>query len=151
MAIAPEGSGSIGAAAAGPIVPESARHRTIACEMTDASCGCKQTKFETRYEEGKLSLSQAEFDAAVAEVNSVISKPIWHVVCWPFRLTDPTLNKLDEKCAELTSRLSAKRVSFHILTRERPDFLDSFLHEHGEDKIFLVVRQHVQSVVLDPR
>ena len=99
-----------------PIVKESARANTIACEMTDATCGCKKTRFEPRYEHGKLSLSKAEFDAAVKDVNSVLGSPVWHVICFPFQvfwpMTDPALDKLDRKCKELTTRFRVKKVSF---------------------------------------
>ena len=53
--------------------------KTVVCRYRDRCCQCSPSTFRPTYEPGKLSLSAAEFDEAIATINHQIDAPKWNV------------------------------------------------------------------------
>ena len=95
----------------------SENENTIIGKLGDDCCGCFSAKFDIRYDEGRTSLTQNEFESAVAEFNNAVKKPGWwyplYPLCICFHLftcqgCDPTKK---DGCCDFVLETVAKRMS----------------------------------------
>ena len=76
-------------------------------------------KFEVPYDASKTSLTRAEWDAAIADVNSVFEhKGAMGMLCCLCGEAVDHEHDLKKKCRQLTEKHAAKGVEFHCKVKE---------------------------------
>ena len=94
-----------------PVVQKGLESRTIAVEGRYGCCFRMQ--FRPLYEDGKLSLSPAEFHDSVQEINDAAAPCFTFICCCCYC----NKCKFDSKCQEMNRKYADKRLEFHMHTR----------------------------------